>query len=98
MNSRDGFALFRSGEQPTGGYSTSPTRCAAGVALVSPASVVTIKASTVPERRVPPGCSGRTVGAGRIQVFESVGAALAHFDLRIDAYLRAEKSLQPVAE
>jgi hypothetical protein len=41
---------------------------------------------------------GRMVGAGRIQVFESVEAALAHFDLGFDAYLRAEKSLQPVAE
>jgi hypothetical protein len=41
---------------------------------------------------------GRMVGAGRIQVFQGVETALAHFDLGFDAYVRAEQSLQPVVE
>lgn len=41
---------------------------------------------------------GRMMGAARIQVFESIEAALAHFDLGFDAYLRAQQSLRPFGE
>jgi hypothetical protein len=41
---------------------------------------------------------GRMLGAGRIQVFDSVEGALAHFDLGFDAYLRAVQSLQPFGD